>query len=131
MNIQLISVTLFVINEDKLIDFKDKQFWNIASIFLTLIVFNDDKFIDSKDDISENIPHILVMLYALKVDKSIDFKEQHLKNINAVDVNNFLNLNLTCINPVSLLLYFWLNSIFLLFINIYIFSPLIIFLASL
>ena len=68
MNIQLISLTLVVLNDDKSIDCKEEHPSNIRNIFLTLVVLNEDKFIDCK--------------------------EEHPLNIQQVLINNLLNINL-------------------------------------
>ena len=49
-NIQLISATFLVQNEDKSNDFKEEQSENIESISLTLDVLNEDKSIDIKEE---------------------------------------------------------------------------------
>ena len=45
-NIQLISFTLVVLNEDKSIDFKEEHLLNIHDISLTLVVLKEEKSIN-------------------------------------------------------------------------------------
>ena len=54
---------------------------NIELILLTLFVINEDKSIDFKEELKKNIELILVTLFVLNEDKSIDSKEEHLLNI--------------------------------------------------
>ena len=42
-------ITLFVLNEDKSIDFKEEQSENIQLILVTFFELNEDKSIDSKE----------------------------------------------------------------------------------
>ena len=96
---------MFVINEDKSIDFKYKHPQNIYSAFQTLFVLNENKSIDSKNLLLKNIWFIFITFFEFNEDKSFDIKDEQLQDINAVDVNNFLNLNLIFINPISSLFY--------------------------
>ena len=75
--ILLILLTLFVLNEDKSIDFREEHSENIHFISLTLAVLNEDKSIDSKEEHLQNILPISLTLVVLNEDKSIDFKEEH------------------------------------------------------
>ena len=84
---------------------KEEQEENIQLILVTLVVLNEDKSIDSKEEQRVNICIILVTLVVLNEDKSIDYKEEQPRNIKKVDVNNLLNLNVTCIFSILLLSY--------------------------